>query len=304
MGAVKKICCHCSEKGIGSDTGMKEHLEKHIAEELMTVPQLRALRKQLSLYKSAGGSSKKSSTSRHHNCQSTSKESGSSAGHDQQESDTGGDSEGTQDQSSDVEPQQDEREIRVDEREVRVPDFHQERTSNFDDTLVRFKLRPADEERQDLMLFLANRKRQLSDNIKGEIRRMSAVKWYACVTVKMTKYSPEGDIRDTAKPTFRSVSQTALNFDDISKQMDAAIFKICDNLEKFSREGSGWRLDDVLLLEQTILKYNPLRGSCSDYVLPEQLKRKSCLLSVFGTPSNGMECFKYACLLDCIYQRR
>ena len=146
------------------------------------------------------------------------------------------------------------------------------------------------------MAFLANRKQQLTDNIKTEMKRMRNVKWYASVTVKMTKYSPEGDIRDRAQPSFNSVSQTVISYEDIPAQIDAAIFKICDNLEKFSRDGSGWRLDDILLMVQTVLRYRVVRGSCSDYVLPKRLKRKACVLSVVGAPRNSAECFKYAVL--------
>ena len=87
------------------------------------------------------------------------------------------------------------------------------------------------------------------------MRRMRNVKWYASVTVKMTKYSPEGEIRDRARPSFNSFSQTVISQDDIPAQIDAAIFKICDNLEKFSRDGSGWRLDDILLMVQIIVRY-------------------------------------------------
>ena len=112
----------------------------------------------------------------------------------------------------------------------------------------------------------------------------------------MTKYTPDGDVRDQAKPTFRSVSQTVLSRDVIFDQLDAAYFEVCDNLEKFKADGSGWRLDDILFLEQTILKYNPLRGSCSDYEMPERLRRKACLLSVVGTPTNSTDCFRWAVL--------
>ncbi|MFI0416583.1 MAG: hypothetical protein ACH255_20895 [Candidatus Thiodiazotropha sp.] len=112
----------------------------------------------------------------------------------------------------------------------------------------------------------------------------------------MTKYTPDGEVKDQAKPTFRSVSQIVLSHDDIPGQLDAAYFKVCDNLEKFKADGSGWRLDDILILEQTIIKFNPLRGSCSDYTMPERLARRACLINVVGTPANSMDCFRWAVL--------
>ena len=65
-----------------------------------------------------------------------------------------------------------------------------------------------------MMLLFSDRRTQLSDNIKLEMRRMRTVKWYACVTVKMSKYTPDGEVKDQARPTFRSVSQIVLSHDD------------------------------------------------------------------------------------------
>ena len=63
------------------------------------------------------------------------------------------------------------------------------------------------------------------------------------------------------------------------------------------KDGSGWRLDEIQYLEQTIMQYNPLRGSCSLYELPSVLKRKACLLSVTGPPAdNSFECFRWSIL--------
>ena len=264
-GSCRSVCCHCSESIPGSVENMRAHIQRHVSEEYLTVPQLQALRKQMRVLRTAGG---KKAQNKPPPAQPSSSSSSSSNDSD-------------------------------DESDRQVEGFfeyEQERTTNFNDTLVRFKIRPALEEKQDMMLLFANRRQQLSHNIKTEMRRMRAVKWYVCVTVKMTKYTPDGDVRDQAKPTFRSVSQTVLSRDVIFDQLDAAYFKVCDNLEKFKADGSGWRLDDILFLEQTILKYNPLRGSCSDYEMPERLRKKAYLLSVVGTPTNSTDFFRWAVL--------
>ena len=266
-GSCKRKCCHCSRSVAGSDDLMALHLQNHMRDEYLTIPQrsenscatseLLGKRKQLALaLKSRGAAAADANLSPPMIRQSPMP-----------------------------------RQTKSHFMSTKIKRGHQILT-----TLVRFKIRPAREESLDLMAFLANRKQQLTDNIKTEMKRMRNVKWYASVTVKMTKYSPEGDIRDRAQPSFNSVSQTVISYDDIPAQIDAAIFKICDNLEKFSRDGSGWRLDDILLMVQTVLRYRVVRGSCSDYVLPKRLKRKACVLSVVGAPRNSAECFKYAVL--------
>ena len=68
---------------------------------------------------------------------------------------------------------------------------------------------------------------------------------------------------------------------------------MCESLERFKAEGSGWHLDEIVLAEQTILSYNPVRGSCGLYSLPGPLKKKACLLSVTGAPGNSHECFRW-----------
>ncbi|MES9972279.1 MAG: hypothetical protein ABW092_19780 [Candidatus Thiodiazotropha sp.] len=223
-------------------------------DDYLTVPELRALRKQMCLLKPANGTTGKSSSRNDaHTNQPSS---------DSSDSDSSSDSVDTSDNSVAAQEQ------------IPSPGYDQERTTNFNGSLVRFKIKPTGEETCDMMLLFANKRQQLSDNIRNEMKRLRGVKWYVVVNVKMTKYSPDGDVKDQASPSFRSVSQTVLRIEEIPNQLDAAYFKVCDSLERFKREGSRWRLDDILLLEQTVLKYNPFRGSCSDYVLPERLKRK------------------------------
>ena len=273
-GNCKNVCCQCSQK-IQSVVDLRKHIQRHMDQEYLTVPQLRALRKQM-----------RQLTANRMTCQSSSRHHAQPAQQrgDSSDSDSSSDSADRSDNSAAAQEQ------------IPSPGYEQERTTNFSGSLVRFKIKPTGEETCDMMLLFANKRRQLSDNIKNEMKRLRGVKWYVVVNVKMTKYSPDGDVKDQASTSFRSVSQTVLRIDEIPNQLDAAYFKVCDSLESFKSEGSGWRLDDILLLEQTVLKYNPLRGSCSDYVLPECLKRKACLLSVVGAPGNSMECFRWSVL--------
>ncbi len=82
----------------------------------------------------------------------------------------------------------------------------------------------------------------------------------------------------------------------IGTQIDEAYFKMANSLDAFRASGSGWIVRTIEFLELTILKYNPLRGSCSEYRLPEPFARKRCLLNVTGPADVDGHCFKYAVL--------
>ena len=147
-----------------------------------------------------------------------------------------------------------------------------------------------------MMQLFSNRRQQFSDNIKNEMRRFRGAKWFLCVKVKMLKYGADGELKDQAEPSFRSITNSVLRHEEIHNQMDAAYFKICNSLEAFKADGSGWALEEILFVDQTVISWNPLKGSCSLYELPETLKRKVCLLSVVGIPGNSHECFRFAVL--------
>jgi hypothetical protein len=66
------------------------------------------------------------------------------------------------------------------------------------------------------------------------------------------------------------------------------------SLESYCSSESGWVLDEVLLLELFILKYNPLGGNCGDLELPQELLRTRALINVTGRPANSKTCFLYA----------
>lgn len=224
-GSCRQVCCHCSEK-IPSRTGIHSHIREHLDSEFLTVPQLKVLRKQLRLL---GKKDAVPATVQSVQIPSSS------------------------DSSSDLDVSE-----AANRNEATVPIYDQERTPNFNQTLVRFRIRPVGVEMQDMMKLFSNKRQQFSDNIKNEIKRLRGVKWYLCVNVKMTKYSADGEIKDHASPNFRSTTQRVLKHEEIPSQIDEAYFKVCDSLERFKADGSGWHLDEIVLVEQTVLKYNPL----------------------------------------------
>lgn len=172
----------------------------------------------------------------------------------------------------------------------------QQRRLLFQGTLVRYKLKAREAEQQDLMYFFSNRRQQLRKNLLRELRRFRQLKWYVVVKIEMVKYNSDGELVDQGTPVFRSYTKQLLDSHIADNQIDEAYFKMLNSLDVFRAEGSGWNLKKVLYMEQTIAKYSPLAGSCSQYKIPEQLQRKRCLLNVTGPAELDGQCFKYAVL--------
>lgn len=123
---------------------------------------------------------------------------------------------------------------------------------------------------------------------------MKGVKFYCCVKAKMLKYDADGNIVDQASPTFRSTTQTVLTHDGLDTLIDAAYFKISASVDAFKATGSSWILDEITHLEQTVLKYRPLRGDCGGFKIPESLPMKACILNVVGRPADSTDCFVWS----------
>ncbi|MES9884135.1 MAG: C2H2-type zinc finger protein [Sedimenticola sp.] len=172
----------------------------------------------------------------------------------------------------------------------------------FDGDLVRYRLVAVQEEIHDLLNFFSSRRDEIHSNIVRELRRLRSVKWYVAVKIHLVKLDGAGDVVDEARPFFRSSAAPVLHSTLIGEQIDAAYFKMANSLDSFRAEGSSWIVRDIEFMEQTILKYNPLRGSCSDYRIPEILQRKRCILNVTGTDDVDGQCFEFAVLAG-LYSR-
>lgn len=173
-------------------------------------------------------------------------------------------------------------------------DKPQERHPFLNGNGVRFVMQPVGAEKYDLLGLFSDRRSQLTKNLRTELSHMRGVKFYCCIKAKMLKYDPEGNIRDQAMPTFRSTAQTILTADGLDDLIDSAYFKISASLDAFKATGSNWVLDEIIQLEQTVLKYRPLRGACAGFQVPEFLKQKACILNVVGRPADSTDCFLWS----------
>ena len=115
------------------------------------------------------------------------------------------------------------------------------------------------------------------------------------IQVAMSKSTPDGK-RKVAYPFFASKPFVVLSPEDIREGIAKAHSSIEANIDKWTREGSGWVVDCVETMYVNIAKYQPLKGS--SYIdLPDYLKNKKAIVNV---RNNDNKCLEWA-LLSSLY---
>ena len=109
--------------------------------------------------------------------------------------------------------------------------------------------------------------------------------------VEMTKTTADGKSK-VERPYFSSKPYTILSQHDIENVIAKAQSAIETNIDKWTREGSGWVVDRVETMYVNIAKYQPLTGS-SYMELPKYLKKKEAIINVRNQDN---ECLKWALL--------
>lgn len=142
------------------------------------------------------------------------------------------------------------------------------------------KYKPHKREKYDLLLTLGGKKKTIIKQLKTQLQKRRGIKWFMCVKVKMVKTSPDGKDQ-TSEPHFRSVCMTAVNETEIEKNYDQAVEKIKNSFLEYQREGSGWRLEQVLQLELGVATYTPLKGA-SYLPLPKKLNDKRAIINIMN----------------------
>ena len=109
--------------------------------------------------------------------------------------------------------------------------------------------------------------------------------------VEMTKTTADGK-RKVQQPYFSSKPYTILSPHDIENAIEEGHQRIDSQIDKWTKEGSGWVVTRVLCLYVNISKYTPLKGS-SCMELPKYLKKKEAIINVRNQDN---ECLKWALL--------
>ena len=115
------------------------------------------------------------------------------------------------------------------------------------------------------------------------------------IQVAMSKSTSDGK-RKVAYPFFASRPFVILSPEDIQEGIAKAQLAIEANIDKWTREGSGWVVGCVETMYVNIAKYQPLKGS--SYIdLPDYLKNKKAIVNV---RNNDNKCLEWA-LLSSLY---
>lgn len=116
--------------------------------------------------------------------------------------------------------------------------------SALDGNLKIMQMKPRQNEKFDLTLFLQETKANVLKHLEKELNEKKGVKWFISAQVEMVKYNI--DLEDTfAEPHFRSNCQRLLHLQDLPEQYLNCVDKIKESFETYQREGSGWQLKQV-----------------------------------------------------------
>ena len=187
-----------------------------------------------------------------------------------------------------------ETEHRGDSNKPQQASDHQEESAIGNRVVNRY-IFPTGSERYDMLIFLSNVRDRIRNYLQTRASELGGIKWNLCVQVEMGR----DDIHQvvTTSPYFRSRTYITLSGEGLSEHdLNEAMQKMYESLEKFMREGSGWYVKKVLKLEMHTIVYKPLGGS-SYLPLPKSLSASGSLLNI---NNNDDKCFLY-CLLASLH---
>ena len=146
------------------------------------------------------------------------------------------------------------------------------------------------EEEMDTVSFFARIFPALVALLTGELS-FHQFKVSLVLKVEMTKAQGDGK-RKVQQPYFSSKPYTILSQHDIENAIEEGHQRIDSQIDKWTKEGSGWVVNRVICLYVNIAKYQPLKGS-SYIELPKYLQTKKAIVNV---KNQDNECLKWALL--------
>ena len=90
---------------------------------------------------------------------------------------------------------------------------------------------------------------------------------------------------------FPSNTYTVLDSIHIRKKINTAIRDIYKRYDSFVQRGSGWVLKKVSKFSVSIINFKLFQGGCLSALLPRELCKKCCCVSIKNIPKN--KCFFY-----------
>ena len=150
----------------------------------------------------------------------------------------------------------------------------------------------------DVELFLYKKKRQLFKKIYKHYKKHGGIKFQISLNVKLGKYKITTEEYHEICPWFQSCIERIFSSHYIHRKIEECLRTILAFYDNFLQMGSGWFLEEILMVRLDIYKYNPL-GGCCKVELPIELKFKKSLLNI---KCNDNKCFLY-CILAALNKR-
>ena len=167
-----------------------------------------------------------------------------------------------------------------------------------DKTAQIINLVPYKKEKNDVILFFQNKRKEIQNILKRKLKQFKSIKWYLTLQVHFIKTNSLG-LEDNALPYFKNKCTITLHKSQIKKQIQKAYAIILQKFADWLREGSGWVLEKVIQLDVSIAKYKAFKGS-TYFKLPPILARKKAVINV---KNKDNLCFLW-CVLAHLYKVR
>ena len=132
---------------------------------------------------------------------------------------------------------------------------------------------------------------QLLQEIKKKQKRGYAFKFQIRLKAFLEKFSFENNKLIKIEAWFPSNTYTVLDSIHIRKKINSAIRDIYKRYDSFVQRGSGWVLKKVSKFSVSIMKFKLFQGGCLSALLPRELCKKRCCVSIKNIPKN--KCFFY-----------
>ena len=132
---------------------------------------------------------------------------------------------------------------------------------------------------------------QLLQEIKKKQKRGYAFKFQIHLKAFLEKFSFENNKLIKIEVLFPSNTYTVLDSIHIRKKINTAIRDIYKRYDSFVQRGSSWVLKKVSKFSVSIMKFKLFQGGCLSALLPRELCKKRCCVSIKNIPKN--KCFFY-----------
>ena len=163
--------------------------------------------------------------------------------------------------------------------------------SVFDGRIVSYTFENLIKTDLDIMHFFQNTFADLRETLAESVEKHLNIKYNLVLTCKYVKTNADGDAVMIDIFTHRTKVQEVLgatyHLDDLIEDNFKALK---EKMESFQERDSGWSLTEIISLELSLQKYQPLKGT-AHIPLPLSIKKKEACINV---KNSDVYCFKWA----------